>query len=58
MTVVELAHHGGMSAAYRTQDAAFGAAVGTDGANFDQHTIAVHGGAYSMRRDENIARDS
>ncbi len=53
--VMEGANHGGITAGEHAQDAAFGAAVVLLAAEFYQHLVAVHGRAYGVRRNEDIA---
>ena len=53
--VVEDADHGRVRARQRTDDAAFGAAVGADGANFNQYAVAVHRGSNGVRRNEDVS---
>src|ERR1019366_2140811 len=55
VSVVEDADHGGMGTREGAEDAAFGAAIGADGRDFDQDAVAVHGGSDGGRRNEDIA---
>src|SRR6266436_2746384 len=55
--VVEDADHRGVGTVYCANDAAFGAAVGTDVGDFHQDLIAVHGGADLVRGDEDVASE-
>ena len=52
---MEDADHGGMGTREGAEDAAFGAAIGADGGDFDQDAVAVHGGSDGGRRNEDIA---
>ena len=52
--VVESSNDGRVSPAHRPDNTSFGPAVGTDGANLNQHAVAVHGGTDKRRWDENI----
>ena len=47
-----------MRAHYRSHDAAFGAAIGTNGADVDQHAVAVHGVADGVGRDEDVSHET
>ena len=47
-----------MRARQRADDAAFGAAVGADGGDFDENAVAVHGGTDGVRRNEDIAGEA
>src|SRR5271169_6394907 len=40
--IVKSPDHRGMRAYHRAHDAAFGAAIGTNGGDVDQHAVAVH----------------
>ena len=55
---MEDTNHRGVGAVDGADDAAFGAAVGTDVSDFDQDLIAVHGGADLVRGDEDVAGES
>src|SRR5882762_10851536 len=52
VSVVEDADYRRMGTRQRADDAAFGAAIGADGTDFDQDAVAVHGGSGGMRSDE------
>ncbi len=54
-TVVEDAYYCGMSAVDGADDASFGAAVGADVGDVDQHEVAVHGVADLVRGDEDVS---
>ena len=58
VSVVEDADHGWMGAREGADDAAFGAAIGADGGDFDQYAVAVHGGSDGVRRNEDIAGEA
>ncbi len=55
---MEDADHGWMGTRQRADDAAFGASVGADGADFDQDTVAVHGRSGGVRSNEYIAGEA
>ncbi len=55
MSAVEDADDGRMRAREGADDAAFGAAIAADGGDFDEDTVAVHGGSDGVRRNEDIA---
>src|ERR1017187_2353050 len=52
------AEDGRMRTRQGADDAAFGAAVGADGGDFDEDTVAVHGGSGGVRRNEDIAGEA
>ena len=52
---MEDADHSRMGARQRAQDAAFGAAIGTNVADFDEDAVAVHGRADGMWRNKDVA---
>ncbi len=54
LAVVEDADDGAMSTVDGANDAPFGAAVGPDIADFDQHQVPVHGRTDSWRRDKDV----
>ena len=56
--VVEDADYGRVRTRQGADDAAFGAAVGADGGDFDEDAVAVHGGPGGMRRNEDIAGEA
>src|SRR5450432_2196315 len=53
--VVKNTDNRSVGAGHGTEDASFGAAIGTDRAHLDQDEIAVHGEAYRGWRNENVA---
>ncbi len=58
VSVMEDADHGRMRARKRPDDAPFGATVGADGGDIDQHAVPMHGRADGMRRDEDVAGEA
>ena len=55
--VVKNSDYGGMSTHDGANDAAFGAAILTDGNDVDQHAVPMHGVADGVGGDENISRE-
>ena len=47
--------YSGMGAAYRPHNASFGATAGAEGADLNQHAVAVHGRSNSRRWNENVS---
>src|SRR6266849_6375818 len=58
VSVVEDADYRRMGTRQGANDAAFGASIGTDGTDFDQDAVAVHGGSGGVRSNENIAGET
>ncbi len=58
VSVVEDADYRRMGTRQGADDAAFGAAIGTDGTDFDQDAVTVHGGCGGVRRNEDIAGET
>ena len=55
IAVMKNSHHRAVSTRHRAYDAALGSAIGPDRDNLHQHMVAMHGGAYGGRRNENIS---